>query len=178
MIRRLSLALLCCTTPALAAPFQDTTLLDKAVAGFTGRAVGEDGGARAPVDTRLKLATCPMLALSWRTDKQDAVVVNCPTPMWRIFVPVRAAAAAPVTTSALAPAPAVTASAPKAPPIIRRGDAVTVTVDADGFSITRDGIAVGDAPEGGRLPVKVEDNKPTIQAVAVAPGKAVLPGYE
>ena len=48
----------------------------------------------------------------------------------------------------------------------------------DGFSITRDGIAVNDAAAGARLLIKVQDGKPPIQAIAVEPGKASIPGGE
>ena len=65
------LALLLAAAPA----FQDTAALDRAVSSFTGRPVGNEGGARTPIDPRLKLASCPTVALSWRTPAQDAVVV-------------------------------------------------------------------------------------------------------
>jgi flagella basal body P-ring formation protein FlgA len=165
------------------AQFQDTKLLDKAVAGFTGRAIGEDGGARTPVDTRLKLATCPMISLSWRTEQHDSVVVSCPQPEWRIFVAVRIAAPPPLApkpvTPAATPTPApVAAPTIKAPIVIKRGDPVSVSAGTDGFSVTRDGIAMSDAPAGGRVLIKVQDGKPPIQAIAVEPGKARIPGGE
>ena len=74
--------------PAAAQAFQDTASLDRAVAAFTARAIGDEGGARSIVDRRLKLASCPTLALSWHGATHDAVVVTCTGPEWRIFVPV------------------------------------------------------------------------------------------
>lgn len=162
-------------TPAAAQGFQSTVLIDKAVAGFTGRAIGEDGGARTAVDNRLKLTTCPMVTMNWRTPAHDSVVVACPDPEWRIFVPIRIAAPAIVTPTPLAP---VAAPPPKPEIVIKRGDPVSVTAGSGGFSVTRDGIAVNDAPVGGRVLIKVQDGKAPIQAIASEPGKAVIPGGE
>lgn len=171
----LTLAALTATTPALAQSFQSTTLIDKAVAGFTGRGIGEDGGARTAVDARLKLAACPMVTMNWRTPAHDSVVVACPDPEWRIYVPIRIAAPAVVAPSPLAPTPP-----PAAKPVIviKRGDPVSVVAGSEGFAVTRDGVAVNDAAAGQRLLIKVQDGKPPIQAVAVEPGKALIPGAE
>lgn len=168
------IALMVAASPAAAQNFQSTTLIDKAVAGFTGHAIGESGGARTPVDTRLKLAVCPMVSLNWRTDSHDSVVVTCTDPQWRIFVPVMMPATpAPAATPVAAPVVAA-----KAPIVIKRGDPVTVVAGDGGFSVTRDGIATTDAAAGARVLVRVQDGKPPIQAIAVEPGKAVIPGAE
>ncbi|WP_066822448.1 flagella basal body P-ring formation protein FlgA [Sphingomonas mali] len=175
MTRTLSfIALLLMASPAAAQNFQSTTLIDKAVAGFTGHAIGESGGARTAVDTRLKLTTCPMVSLNWRTDSHDSVVVTCTDPQWRIFVPVMMPARpAPAATPAAAPV-----AAAKAAIVIKRGDPVTVVAGDGGFSVTRDGIATTDAAAGARVLIRVQDGKPPIQAIAVEPGKAMIPGAE
>jgi flagella basal body P-ring formation protein FlgA len=176
MIRTLSfLALALAASPAAAQNFQSTTLIDKAVAGFSGHAIGETGGARTAVDARLKLAVCPMVSLNWRTDSHDSVVVTCPDPQWRIFVPMLMPASAPAPATSTAPA---AAPAAKAPIIIKRGDPVTVVAGENGFSVTRDGVATTDAAAGARVLIRVQDGKPPIQAIAVEPGKAVIPGAE
>lgn len=169
-IALLPLALLS-ATPALAAGFQSTVALDHAVASFTGRPIGADGGARTAVDARLKLAACPTVAMAWRNESHDAVVVTCSGPDWRVFVPIQHASPLPI-----APGP-VTAMASKAPPVIRRGDPVLVEAGSDGFSITREGIAMGDAAPGARFLLKVDDAKGPVQAVAVESGRATLPGW-
>lgn len=162
------------TTPAAASDFQSTAVLDMIVGQFTGKKIGEEGGARTPVDNRLKLASCAAPQLEWRTAARDAVVVRCMEPGWRIFVPVNALPQP--RTAAAAPAPAMVRAAPaaKAENVIRRGDTVTIEVDAAGFSITRDGIAMSDAPAGGRVSIKVDEKKPAIQAIAIEPGRAKL----
>ena len=170
------IALMLAASPAAAQNFQSTALIDKAVAGFTGHAIGESGGARTAVDTRLKLATCPMVSLNWRTDSHDSVVVTCTDPQWRIFVPVMMPARpAPAATSATTAAPVVAA---KVAIVIKRGDPVTVVAGDGGFSVTRDGIATTDAAAGARVLIRVQDGKPPIQAIAVEPGKAMIPGAE
>ncbi|WP_230631359.1 flagella basal body P-ring formation protein FlgA [Sphingomonas sp. Leaf37] len=154
--------------------FQDTAGLDRAVAAFTSRPIGAEGGARTAIDTRLRLAQCSTVALAWRTEAHDAVVVSCNGPDWRIFVPViRPAAATPAPAAAR---PTVIA-ATKAEPVIRRGDPVMIAAGSDGFSITREGVAMGDAPPGGRFMVKVEDSKSPVQAIALEAGRATLPGW-
>ena len=170
-MRYLLLPLLLAAAPALAAtPFQDTATIDRAVASFTGRPIGAEGGARATVDGRLKLAACPMVSLAWRSDSHDAVVVTCSGPDWRLFVPVTAPATAPAARTAAAPLV-------KAVAVIHRGDPVTIEAGSPGFSITREGLALGDAAEGARLLVKCDDSKAPVQAVAVAAGQATLPGW-
>ncbi|WP_428969502.1 flagella basal body P-ring formation protein FlgA [Sphingomonas sp. Xoc002] len=154
-----------------AAGFQDITALDAAVTAFTGRPVGVEGGPRSTIDNRLKLAQCPTVALSWRTEAHDAVVVTCSSPQWRIFVPV---------LSAPRPAPeprVIPAVAVKAEPVIKRGDPVVIEAGSDGFSITREGVAMADAAPGGHFPVRIESARQPIQAVALASGRATLPGW-
>jgi flagella basal body P-ring formation protein FlgA len=158
-----------------AAAFQDTAALDRAVSAFTGRPIGSEGGARAIVDPRLRLAACPTVAISWRTEAKDAVVVSCSGPDWRLFVPV---ISAPRPAPAAAPRAVAVAAPVKAAPVIRRGDAVTIEAASDGFSITRDGIAMADAAAGARLPVQVGDGPKPVQAVALAAGRATLPGWD
>jgi flagella basal body P-ring formation protein FlgA len=157
-----------------AASFQPTATLDRAVAAFTGHAIGDEGGARAAVDPRLRLAACPTVALSWRSAAQDAVVVTCAGPDWRIFVPVKRAA--PVVPAAATPATAATPLA-RPVPVVRRGDPVLIEAAQDGFSITRQGVAAADAAIGARVAVRVEGAVQPVQAVATGDGRVTLPGY-
>ena len=152
--------------------FQDIAALDRGVAAFTVRPIGQDVGPRAVVFTRLRLAACPMVSMAWRTEAHDAVVVTCTGPDWRIFVPV----VMPARATA-APAPAATVAARNAEKVIRRGDPLMIEAGSDGFSITREGVALGDAAAGERLMVKVADGRMPVQAVAIEAGRATLPGW-
>ncbi len=172
MIPLLLIAAAAAATPS----FQDVGALDRAVAAFAGRPLGAEGGARNGIDARLRLKTCPMISLSWRTDAHDAVVVSCTGPDWRLFVPVNRPAGAPVATGGAAPVRA--APVAKAEPVIRRGDLVTIEAGSAGFAITRDGVAMGDAAPGARFAVRVDGGDKPVQAVAIGSGRAALPGWE
>ena len=156
-----------------AVAFQDIGGLDRAVSAFTSRPIGAEGGARTAIDSRLRLAPCSTVALAWRTEAHDAVVVSCSGPDWRIFVPVIRPAAAAAPAGAARP---MTVAA-KAEPVIRRGDPVVIEAGSAGFSISREGVAMGDAPPGGRFMVKVDDAKGPVQAIALDSGRATLPGW-
>ncbi len=176
MLRPLPFLLFAAASPAAAAPFQDTAAIDRAVAAFAGKPLGSEGGARTPVDTRLKLASCPMVSLAWRSDKRDAVVVACTGPEWRLFVPMRTPVAAPRPAAPLVITPSEIVAL-KPVYVIKRGDPVTISAGSPGFSITREGVASGDAVSGGRFLVKVDDTRAPVQAVAIASGRATLPGW-
>lgn len=177
MLRRLPLLLAAAAAPALAAaPFQNTALIDRGVTQFTGRAIGEEGGARAPVDARLRLAACAMVSMAWRAETHDAVVVTCTGPDWRLFVPVRLAAAPPRAAAPLVAPPQTAAERPAI--VIKRGDPVTVAAQSAGFSITREGLAASDASVGARFLVRIDPARPPIQAVALGQGRATLPGWQ
>jgi flagellar basal body P-ring formation protein FlgA len=171
MLRFAALPLLLAAAPA---SFQDTALIDQAVQNFTGRPVGAEGGARTPVDARLRLAACPMVSLNWMSDTHDAVVVSCTAPAWKIYVPVVSAPRAMPAAGAPVRAAAPVATAP----VIKRGDPVTVSANAAGFAITREGVAMGDAAPGARFLVDMDGSRKGVQAVAIAAGQAILPGYE
>lgn len=156
--------------------FQSTEALDRLVEQFAGAPIGMEGGARTPVDKRLKLAACADPQLSWRSPAEDAVVIRCHGPQqWRLFVPV-VALPRPVTPT---PTVAVRPAAPvRAEPVIKRGDPVLVEAGSAGFSITLQGVAMGDAVPGGRVVVKMDDRRPPVAAIATEPGRAKLPGFD
>lgn len=176
-MRLLPLVLLVAATPAAAVT--DPAQLDMAVAAFAGQLPGHPGGARAPVDRRLKLADCggdPKL--SWRTPRHDAVVVTCAGPVpWHIFVPTvpgGPGAAAPAT-AAVEPAALPAAPVRRAEPVIRRGDAVTIGIDQGGFTVSQSGTAMTDAAPGERVRIQIDGARQPVQAVAVSAGQATVP---
>ena len=124
---------------AAAAPFADLNVIDRQVAAFTGVPVGAAGGAILPLDRRLRLRPCSApLALSWRGERHDAVVAECPDAGgWRLFVPVRASAASVAAT-----------------PAVNRGDAVTIAVSGDGFSVNQPGEALESGAVGAWVRVR------------------------
>ncbi len=150
---------------AAASGYADLSAIDREVAGFTGAEIGQSGGAATPVDRRLRLQPCGSpLALSWRTGTHDSVVVQCQDPgSWRLFVPVRK------------PAQAAGVSAE---PVISRGDAVSIAVNGDGFTVAQP----GEAMEGGAIgawirvrPVTAKPGAEPLRAQVVRPGLVSLP---
>lgn len=154
--------------------FQSTETLDRLVEQFAGAPIGMEGGARAPVDKRLKLAACDAPQLSWRSAAEDVVVIRCQGPQqWRVFVPVNVLPKPATPAVAAMPAPAVV----KPATVIKRGDPVLIEAGAAGFSISREGLAMADAAAGARVLVKVDDKRPPVAAIALEPGRARLPGF-
>lgn len=178
MLRTFVFLSIAVAAPLAAAPtFQDTAAIDRAVIAFAGHGIGDEGGARTPVDSRLKLAACPMVSMAWRSEAHDAVVVTCTGPEWRLFVPMRMAVTAPKAAAPLVIEPAMAPQPLRPVYVIKRGDPVTISAGSPGFSITREGVAVGDAVAGGRFLVKVDQTRTPVQAVAIAGGRATLPGW-
>ena len=124
-----ALAAVCSAAPSAGAGFADPTAIDDAVARFTGAPVGTPGGARLPVDRRMKLASCTQaLSLEWYGQGRKTVLVRCPvTGGWRLFVPVDAAQALAAASAA---------------PVVMRGESVAIAVRGRGFSLTRQGEAM------------------------------------
>ncbi|HKR91732.1 flagella basal body P-ring formation protein FlgA [Novosphingobium sp.] len=135
----LSLALVAAAT--VSGAFADLDSIDRQVAAFTGAGVGEIGGALTPVDRRLRLRPCLNgVELSWRTALQESVIVQCADANgWRLFVPVRRAAPVPA-------APAANA--------VNRGDAVSIAVSGDGFTVSQPGEAMEAGPVGAWIRVR------------------------
>lgn len=143
--------------PALAAGFHDLASIDREVARFTGAPIGTTGGARLPVDRRLKLSQCPTpLALEWYGSTNRTVLVRCPVADgWRLFVPV---------TAGLTPA--------KAEPVVARGEAVSIAVQGRGFTVSRQGEALEAGAVGEWIRVRpAGEKRNTIRARVIQPGR-------
>lgn len=151
-----------CDPAAQARPTTDPAAIDRAVSAFTGAAIGQPGGARMPVDARLQLAACPApLAVSWHGPAQTAVQVECPGPGgWRIFVAISAAS---------------TATAAKAAPAVKRGDALTIMVRGRGFSVQQPGEALEGGAIGDWIVVRTSRKAEALRARIERPGLAVIP---
>jgi flagella basal body P-ring formation protein FlgA len=155
-----AIALAASAAPAFAQGFADPASIDQEVAVFLGVSPADAGKAFIPVDRRLKLTACAEpLAIDWPGSRRDSVVVQCPQAGgWKLYVrtigqgSVQAAAAAPV---------------------IKRGDVVTVTVKARGFSVSQEGQAMEAGAVGDWIRIKVGKDK-EMQAQVLRPGAAVM----
>ena len=151
-------------SPALAtgqvAHFMDLALIDQAVVDFTGANIGAIGGARAPVDRRLRLSSCSTpRALIFYGRKQDSLQVSCPDAgSWSIFVTLTKAA-----------------SAPKTQTLVAKGDRVSIAIEGRGFSVLQTGQALEGGAEGEWIRVVLPENGETIRARVERPGRVVIP---
>jgi len=160
MRRLVLLSLAFAPLPASAAAVTDLTMIDSAVAAFTGQPVGVPGGATQPVDRRLRLAWCSApLALAWYGNAQTSVLVSCPDAGgWRVFVPVMQARREAASAIAVA-----------------RGEGVTITVAGDGFSVSQPGEAMDAGAIGAWIRVRTNAKADPVRARIVRPGLVELP---
>lgn len=150
--------------PAFAADgIIDHAALDQAIEGFTGSPIGAVGGARAPIDRRLRLAACGDVVINWRTPRQDTLVLTCREgPSWKLFVPVVVDGSA-------------TAKSDPGAQGIARGDVVTVQVKGDGYSVSQSGEAAEDGAVGSWIKIKLPGKGDMLSAQVVRPGLVMLP---
>lgn len=153
MIRPLPLLLSLQAVPAAAQPAPaDLAEIDRAVSAFA----GQDA---PPVDRRLRLARCPSaLALDWFGGARQSVRVACPVPGgWTLYVPL---AAAPAQAQ---------------PPLIQRGDAVTIMVGGAGFAVSQPGEALEAGAAGAWIKVRGLGAKaPVLRGQVLRPGVIAL----
>jgi flagella basal body P-ring formation protein FlgA len=143
---------------------EDPAAIDRDVAAFTGQPIGAPGGAARPVDRRLRLVACTApLALSWRGDARSSILVECPdTGGWHIYVATMAQ-------------PAGNARQTPAVPVIERGQAVTVAVTGDGFSVSQPAEALESGAIGAWIRVRTQAKAEPVQAQVVRPGRVEVP---
>jgi len=156
-----ALAAAALATPALAQGFADPAMIDQEVATFLGVSPADAGRAFIPVDRRLKLADCAApLSIGWPGTRRDSVLVQCPqVGGWKLYVRTMVQSAAGQTAAV--------------GPVIKRGDVVTVTVKARGFSVSQEGQALDAGAVGDWIRIKVGKDK-EMQAQVLRPGAAVM----
>lgn len=160
MKHTLLLAALALPVSVQAQPLTDLAALDRAVEQFTGAAIGQPGGANQLVDRRLHLARCDAPpALSWYGTGRDTVLIRCPDAgSWRIFVPLT-----------------VAPSSATAQPAVLRGEAVTIAVEGDGFSVAQAGEALDAGAVGSWIRVRgANSTAQPFRARIVRPGLVAL----
>jgi flagella basal body P-ring formation protein FlgA len=165
MTRKIIISLAAALAIAPAAKAQQATedwqtidMLTQAVANAMGRTA-------TPIDRRIKLARCPEQASVAAIDART-LAVRCASLGWRLRVAMSGpAGAAPVAASYGAPASA---------PVIRRGDAVRVTLESATFSVSYSAIANQDGRIGETIALRGDGPKTLISAIVTGPGRARL----
>jgi flagella basal body P-ring formation protein FlgA len=156
---------------AQAQAIQDLSEIDVLVAATMGAGIGEPGGARAPVDRRLKLKACPV-ALEVTGPDLGAAAVRCPALGWRIRVPLDLAAEREQAVAAR-PGQGRTAAG-QGVEGIKRGEPILLTVDRPMFSLSRVMIADKDGRVGEVIPVRDDPRGKPIFVRIVEPGRATI----
>ncbi len=158
-------AVLLPATALAQASFANPAAIDAEVAAFTGAALGQPGGARHPVDRRLRMAACPQaLTLAWHGRRSDMVRVECSALSgWQIFVPVNSGGAAQVAQSSARGGG------------VERGQVLTIAVQGRGFTVTQQGEALEEGNVGDWIRVRPDGNREPVRARIDNPGRVVIP---
>ncbi len=149
MIRTLPLLLVAAITgtPAIASEFEDLGALDRRIAELA---------PAEPIDQRLKLRKCPEAAQLEQA--AGMIAVRCPQLGWRLRVPVKALVQGQKADKA----------------VIRRGEAVLVTISSEGYSVSYDGVAMDDGTMGSAIRVKFTTPGVFQTAYVTGPGKVQI----
>lgn len=134
--------------------------IDAAVTDFLGAQPGAPGGARAPVDRRLRLAACTRpLDVAWYGTGGRLLEVRCPGPAWRIFVQVEGSH----DTNG------------QGATIVQRGETVALVYEGAGFSLSREAEALEAGARGQWIRVRpLGDRSKSLRVEVVAPGEVRL----
>ena len=168
--------------PALAQQkFENLDRIDSLVAMTVGANLGEPGGPAAPVDRRLRLASCPNTP-TVEGPVFGAAMVKCEALGWRIRVPlvkgVAAASYGPVPGAAASPNRFTRAAmaAPKED-VVRKGDPVQLLAGNAAFSVSRMMVADEDGAVGETIRVREDKKSAPVFAQVVEMGVVRVPGF-
>ncbi|MEH6789202.1 flagella basal body P-ring formation protein FlgA [Parasphingorhabdus sp.] len=142
-----TLPLLTIVLTAATPGFEDTSLLDRQVAGHLGAAIGDVGGALAPIDPKLKLKRCAE-ALDISETHRNAVLISCPQIGWRIFVPVRLGGKGGNAHNS--------GGGMAQEPLVQRNQPVTMVIRRANFSVSYSVIAQESGALGDYIPVRTD----------------------
>ena len=174
ILRALALLALLAPVPAWAdGAVQDLDALERRLVISLGADIGQPGGPRVQVDRRMKLAACPD-NVEIVPPALGAAIVRGSALVWRIRVPLISGGGQrqPVAMAAIVSAPA-----PKAAPVIRRGDPIELAAGAAGFRVTSEVVADQDGAPGDRIRVRAGPKSAPMIVEVIDAGHARLPGF-
>ncbi len=160
---------------ASAAPraLQNLAQLEQAIASFTAAQTGSAGGLARPLDRRLRLAACPDAPQLSIGPMHSHIIISCPALGWRFTAPL----AQPSETMVLAtaggiPIRAAASARPQSggaePPLVRKGDVVTLIVPGEGFSLTQKVTADDHGRIGDAIRVRASVKAAPIRAIIIS----------
>lgn len=163
-------------TPANAQNFENLDRLDSLVAASVGANRGEPGGPVAPIDRRLRLASCPQLPVV-EPVKMNAATVSCASLGWRIRVPlaISGQAAAPRNTANYSAPSAAPSQGPSHVIVVKKGDPVQLIAGNDSFTISRVMIADEDGAIGAMIRVRQDSRAAPVTARVESSGVVRIP---
>lgn len=122
--------------------FEDTVHLDRQVGAYLNANIGDSGGARAPIDKKLKLKRCSAPVQITHTNR-NSVLVSCPKSGWRIFVPLSGGASSRKSYSSNSDEY-----------VVRRNQPLMLVVKRPHFSISYSVVAQKNGRVGDYIPVR------------------------
>lgn len=152
-------------SPAIANAPMDAGEIDRAVMEFTGAGIGQPGGARLPVDRRMRLNACGApLQLEWYGANRDSVQVHCPDAGWRIYVAVAQNGNGGQFGQGGGEV------------VVSRGETVAIVIEGGGFSLSRQAVALEEGRIGAWIKVRpAQDSKAEpVRAQVVRPGQVAV----
>jgi flagella basal body P-ring formation protein FlgA len=159
-------------SPASAQNFENLERLDSLVAMSVGANRGEPGGPLAPIDSRLRLAACPVTPRI-EGPQMNAAIVSCPAIGWRIRVPLAPGLQAQKTQISANNAPSMAATQSV---VVKKGDPVQLVAGDSEFSVSRPMIADEDGAVGAIIRVKQDTRAAPVLARVEAMGIVRAPG--
>lgn len=145
-----------------ASSFEDTAHLDRQVGAYLNANIGEAGGARTPIDRKLKLKRCPTSVQMSHTNR-NSVVVSCPSSGWRIFVPLSVSLSSGNRFSSN-----------KEELVVRRNQPLLLVVKRPSFSISYSVVAQKNGRIGDYIPVRSGRKSKTLIARVSGNGQVEL----
>jgi len=155
-----ALSLLC--MGAAASPFEDTTDLDRQVGTYLNANIGDRGGARAPIDRKLKLKRC-LTPVKISHTNRNSLLVSCSGSGWRIYVPL-----------GVGPSSRSTYSSNAEEFVVLRNQPLTLVVKRPSFSISYSVIAQKNGRIGDYIPVRSSRKSKTLMARVSGNGQVEL----
>lgn len=157
--------LICCLAgaPAQAEGWESLPALEQQLQQFLDKDQGETGGARHGIDRRLKLKKCPASPIIEKRD-DGLAIIHCEELNWRISVPLVRDQNAGQRAS-------------QSQILVKRGQAILLVVEKNGFAISRQMQADRSGKLGDIIPVRTFRRSQPIMAEITGEGRVTLPSF-